>query len=165
MGLEIELDWAASDRATVFAKVGLLDTEFDQFLSFDHIDADRANGIPFDLNGRDQAQAPSYTAVIGGSYALTRTLSLSGSIEAKDDFLFSNSHERRSDAYELINLELAYQAESWRLAVYGENLSDELVKTRGFGTFGNDPRKNYALEEYNQFGAPRVVGVRASMEF
>ncbi|MFQ3245094.1 MAG: iron complex outermembrane receptor protein [Arenicella sp.] len=165
MGLEIELDWAASDRATVFAKVGLLDTEFDQFLSFDHIDADRANGIPFDLNGRDQAQAPSYTAVIGGSYALTRTLSLSGSIEAKDDFLFSNSHERRSDAYELINLELAYQAENWRLAVYGENLSDELVKTRGFGTFGNDPRKNYALEEYNQFGAPRVVGVRASLEF
>ncbi len=165
MGLEIELDWAASDRATVFAKVGLLDTEFDQFLSFDHIDADRANGIPFDLNGRDQAQAPSYTAVIGGSYALTRALSLSGSIEAKDDFLFSNSHERRSDAYELINLELAYQAENWRLAVYGENLSDELVKTRGFGTFGNDPRKNYALEEYNQFGAPRVVGVRASLEF
>ncbi|MFT4635686.1 MAG: iron complex outermembrane receptor protein [Chitinophagales bacterium] len=165
MGLEIELDWAASDRATVFAKVGLLDTEFDQFLSFDHIDADRANGIPFDLNGRDQAQAPSYTAVIGGSYALTRTLSLSGSIEAKDDFLFSNSHERRSEAYELINLELAYQAENWRLAVYGENLSDELVKTRGFGTFGNDPRKNYALEEYNQFGAPRVVGVRASLEF
>lgn len=164
-GLEIELDWAASDRATVFAKVGLLDTEFDQFLSFDHIDADRANGVPFDLNGRDQAQAPSYTGVIGGSYALTRTLSLSGSIEAKDDFLFSNSHERRSDAYELINLELAYQAESWRLAVYGENLSDELVKTRGFGTFGNDPRKNYALEEYNQFGAPRVVGFRASMEF
>ena len=164
-GLEMEVDWAASDRATVFAKVGLLDTEFDQFLSFDHIEADRTNGIPFDLNGRDQAQAPSYTAVIGGSYALTQSLSLSGSIEAKDDFLFSNSHERRADAYELINLELAYQAENWRLAVYGENLSDELVKTRGFGTFGNDPRKNYALEEYNQFGAPRVVGVRASLEF
>ncbi|MBL4673534.1 MAG: TonB-dependent receptor, partial [Arenicella sp.] len=110
-GVEIEVDWAASDRATMFAKVGLLDTEFDQFLSFDHIEADRANGIPFDLNGRDQAQAPSYTAVIGGSYALTPALSLNASIEAKDDFLFSNSHERRSDAYELINLELAYQAE------------------------------------------------------
>jgi len=164
-GIEVEVDWAASDRATVFAKVGLLDTEFDEFLSFDHINADRDNGVPFDLNGRDQAQAPSYTAVIGGTYALTQALSLSGSIEAKDDFLFSNSHEGRSDAYELVNLELAYQAENWRLAVYGKNLSDELVKTRGFGTFGNDPRENYALDEYNQFGAPRIVGVRASMEF
>jgi len=164
-GVEVELDWAASDRATLFAKVGLLDTEFDEFLSFDHIQADRDNGVPFDLNGRDQAQAPSYTAVIGGSYALSPSLSISGSVEAKDDFLFSNSHEGRSDAYELVNLELAYQAENWRVAIYGKNLTDELVKTRGFGTFGNDPRENYVLDEYNQFGAPRVVGVRASMEF
>ncbi len=164
-GIEVELDWAASDRTTVFAKVGLLDTEFDNFLSFDHIQADRDNGVPFDLNGRDQAQAPSYTAVVGGSFALTQAISLSGSIEAKDDFLFSNSHESRSDAYELLNLELAYQADNWRVALYGKNLTDELVKTRGFGTFGNDPREFYALDEYNQFGAPRVVGVRGSVEF
>lgn len=164
-GIEVEVDWLASDRATVFAKLGLLDTEFDEFLSFDHILADRDAGVPFDLNGREQAQAPSYTAVIGGNYALTRAISISGSIEAKDDFLFSDSHEGRSDSYELVNLELAYQADNWRVAVYGKNLTDELVKTRGFGTFGNDPRENYALDEYNQFGAPRVVGVRASMEF
>ncbi len=164
-GIEVEVDWAASDRTTVFAKVGLLDTEFDNFLSFDHIEADRDNGVPFDLNGREQAQAPSYTAVIGGSFALTQAISLSGSIEAKDDFLFSNSHESRSDAYELLNLELAYQVDNWRVALYGKNLTDELVKTRGFGTFGNDPREFYALDEYNQFGAPRVVGVRGSVEF
>ena len=121
--------------------------------------------MPFDLNGREQAQAPSYTAVIGGNYAWTPAISISGSIEAKDDFLFSDSHEGRSDSYELVNLELAYQGDNWRVAVYGKNLTDELVKTRGFGTFGNDPRENYALDEYNQFGAPRVVGVRASMEF
>jgi outer membrane receptor protein involved in Fe transport len=164
-GLEVEVDWVASDRTTLFAKVGVLDTEFDQFLSFDHIQADRANGVPFDLNGREQAQAPSYTAVIGGRYALTPTLWLSGSVEAKDDFLFSNSHESRSDAYELVNLELAYQAENWKVALYGKNLGDELVKTRGFGSFGNDPRENYAVAEYNQFGSPRIVGIRASMQF
>lgn len=164
-GIEVEVDWAASDRATVFAKLGLLDTEFDNFLSFDHIQADRDNGVPFNLNGRDQAQAPSYTAVVGGSLALTPAISLSGSIEAKDDFLFSNSHESRSDAYELLNMELAYQADNWRVALYGKNLTDELVKTRGFGTFGNDPRQFYSLDEYNQFGAPRVVGVRGSVEF
>lgn len=164
-GVEVEVDWIASDRTTVFAKLGLLDTEFDDFLSFDHILADRDAGVPFDLNGREQAQAPSYTAVIGGNYALTRAISISGSVEAKDDFLFSDSHESRSDSYELVNLEIAYQGDDWRVAVYGKNLTDELIKTRGFGTFGNDPREFYALDEYNQFGAPRVVGVRASMEF
>ena len=164
-GIEVEIDWAASDRATLYAKLGLLDTQFDEFLSFDHIEADRDGGVPFDLNGREQAQAPSYTAIIGGTFALTNAISLSGSVEAKDDFLFSNSHEGRSDSYELLNLEVAYQAENWRVAVYGKNLTDELVKTRGFGTFGNDPREFYELDEYNQFGAPRVVGVRASIEF
>ena len=165
LGLELEVDWAASERTTVFAKLGLLKTEFDDFLSFDHIEADRDAGLPFDLDGREQAQAPSYTAVIGGRYALTNKLSLSGSIEAKDDFLFSDSHEGRSDSYELVNLEIAYSVDNWSVAVYGKNLTDELVKTRGFGTFGNDPREFYELDEYNQFGAPRVVGVRGSFEF
>jgi len=164
-GLELELDWAANERLNLFATLGLLDTQFDEFLSFDHIEANRDNGIAFDLAGREQAQAPSYTAVIGGQYALTETLSIGGSIEAKDDFLFSNSHEGTSDAYELLNLELSYQTDNWSIALYGKNLTNELVKTRGFGTFGNDPREFYALDEYNQFGAPRIVGVRASVEF
>jgi len=164
-GIEVEFDLRASEQLSLYGSLGLLDTEFDEFLSFDHIQADRDNGVAFDLSGREQAQAPSYTFVIGANYALTPNLSLSGSIEAKDKFLFSNSHESTSDAYELLNLELAYQADSWRVALYGKNLTDELVKTRGFGTFGNDPRNFYELEEYNQFGAPRVIGLKASMEF
>ena len=34
---------------------------------------------------------------------------------------------------------------------------DHLVQ--GFGTFGNDPRKEYLTEPYRQFGEPRIVGV------
>ncbi len=164
-GVELELYWSASERASLFASLGLLDTEFDELLTFDHVNADRDNGIPFNLAGREQAHAPGYQWVIGGEFSLTDRLSLSGSIEAKDDFFFSDRHEERSDAYELLNLELAYQAENWKVALYGRNLTDELVKTRGFGSFGNDPRKFYVTEPYNQFGAPRVVGVRASVEF
>jgi len=163
-GLEIELDWQANDRLSVFATLGLLDTQFDEFLSFDHILADRDAGIAFNLAGREQAQAPDYTWVVGGRYAFTSHWSLGGSIEAKDDFLFSD-HEGRSQAYELLNLELAYSSDNWSAAIYAKNLTDELVTTRGFGTFGNDPREFYALDEYNQFGAPRVVGVKASFTF
>ena len=164
-GLELELTWQAAEQFSLFATLGLLATEFDEFLSFDHILANRDEGVAFDLAGRDQAQAPRYSGIVGGRYAITNRLSLGGSLEFKDDFLFSNSHEGRSDSYQLLNLELAYQTEQWRLALYGKNLTDELVKTRGFGTFGNDPREFYALDEYNQFGAPRVVGVRASLNF
>ena len=164
-GLELELRWAASERLRLFASLGLLDTEFDTFLTFEHLSADRDNGVPFDLVGREQAHAPSYQWMVGGDYALSARWSISGSIEAKDEFFFSDRHDSKSDAYELVNLELAYQSDNWRVALYGKNLSDELVKTRGFGSFGNDPRNFYELEPYNQFAAPRVIGMKASMEF
>ncbi len=164
-GIELEANWQASDRLRLNVALGLLDTEFDTLLAFDHVNADRDNGIPFDLKGREQAHAPSYQAVIGGSYALTKQLTLSGSIEAKDDFFFSDRHEERSDAYELLNLELTYATDNWSVALFGKNLSDELVKTRGFGSFGNDPRKFFVTEPYNQFGAPRVLGLRGTLEF
>ena len=37
--------------------------------------------------------------------------------------------------------------------------------TRGFGGFGNDPRKLYATEAYYQLGEPRVYGVDLRYEF
>ena len=51
-------------------------------------------------------------------------------------------------------------------SVYGgRNLTDELTVTRGFGSFGNDPRKDYALEPYYQFGEPRTLGATVSYQF
>lgn len=164
-GIELELNWQASDMLNLNATLGILDTEFDEFFSFDHVNADRDNGVPFNLQGREQAHAPGYQWVIGGAWQFANGWTLSGSIEGKDDFLFSERHEERSDAYELINLELSYQGENWRASVYGKNLSDELVKTRGFGSFGNDPRNFYEVEPYNQFAAPRVLGVKGEWEF
>jgi outer membrane receptor protein involved in Fe transport len=134
-------------------------------LTFEHVNADRDNGLPFDLAGRKQAHAPGYQWVLGGSYWLAEGWKISGSIEAKDAFYFSNRHDAQSDSYELLNIELSYNADNWRLALYAKNLTDELVKTRGFGSFGNDPRKFYETEPYNQFAAPRLVGLKASLEF
>ena len=164
-GLELELNWVANQRLSLFASLGILETKFDNFLTFEHVDADRDNGVAFDLDGREQAHAPGYQWVMGGEYQLNAGWAISGSIEAKDDFYFSDRHELRSDAYKLLNLELAYTADKWKVALYAKNLTDELVKTRGFGSFGNDPRNFYQTEAYNQFAAPRVVGVKASLEF
>ena len=164
-GLELEFTWSATEQVEVYGSLGILETEFDTFLTFEHVNADRDNGMPFDLAGRKQAHAPGYQWVLGGSYWLAEDWKISGSIEAKDAFYFSNRHDAQSDSYELLNIELSYQADNWRLALYAKNLTDELVKTRGFGSFGNDPRKFYKTEPYNQFAAPRLVGLKASLEF
>ncbi|MFQ3263506.1 MAG: iron complex outermembrane receptor protein, partial [Porticoccaceae bacterium] len=41
----------------------------------------------------------------------------------------------------------------------------EDVIVRGFGGFGNDPRKYYATEAYYQFGEPRALGVSGQYNF
>lgn len=164
-GLELELQWQANDKLDLFFNLGLLETEFDTLLTFEHVEADRDNGIPFNLKGRELSHSPSYMFAIGGTYSIDQNWSINGSIEGKDDFYFSDRHEERSDAYELLNLQLAYTQDNWQVALYGKNLTDETVKTRGFGSFGNDPRKFYETEPYNQFGTPRIVGIKASYEF
>ncbi len=164
-GAELELTLMANEQLIFGASLGVLSTEFDDFLSFEHVNADREAGLPFNLNGREQAHAPSYQFVFSADWQLLPQLSLFTSVEGKDDFFFSDRHDERSDAYTLVNMELRYQFADWSLALYGKNLSDELVKTRGFGSFGNDPRKFYQVEPYNQFAAPRVIGVRAQLNF
>ena len=163
--VELEFKWAANEIFEVFGSLGILDTEFDTFLTFEHVNADRDNGLPFDLAGREQAHSPAYQWVLGGSYNLAEHWQISGSVESKDEFFFSNRHDEKSDSYQMLNLELKYQTDNWSLALYGKNLTDELVKTRGFGSFGNDPRKFYQTEPYNQFAAPRLIGVKASLEY
>ena len=70
------------------------------------------------------------------------------------------------DSYGLLHMRAALQADSgWELALWGKNLTDEDYYVRGFGSFGNDPRKDYVTEPYYQFGEPRMVGVTASYTF
>ena len=164
-GVEIELNAQLSERVGVFASLGLLDAQFDDFVSFSHVDADEDTGMGVDLDGRDVPQAPNYNAHLEAAFSLTDRWTLLGEFEAKDGFYFSSRHSTRADAYELIHLRLSYQANDWDVAFWVRNLTDETIETRGFGGFGNDPRKGYATEPYYQFGAPRTMGVSAGFDF
>ena len=164
-GLEMELIWLINNELDLFFNLGLLETEFNNYLSFSHVDSDLENGIPVNLNGRDQSHAPRYQLSLGMNYKITDNLFIKFDIEAKDEFYFSDRHNVQSDDYVLFNLLLGYQKESWEFNIFGKNLSDEDYQTRGFGSFGNDPRKFYATEPYFQFGAPRVIGVNGKRKF
>ncbi|MEM8501080.1 MAG: TonB-dependent receptor [Pseudomonadota bacterium] len=164
-GLELEINWQATDQVQLWLNLGVLDTEFGDFETCEHVLADCENGATFNLDGRAQAHAPEYQANMGGKYSFGEHWYVIGSVDMKDDFYFSERHDVRSDSYQLFNVEIGFRYERWTIAAYGKNLSDELVQTRGFGAFGNDPRKFYELEPYNQFAAPRVFGVKASAQF
>lgn len=154
-GLELELNWLASDDLTLFANIGLLQTEFDQYI-------DAAGN---DLSGRDQAQAPNYQYALGAHYDFGAGFYLRMDVEGRDNAYFSDRHNLQSPSYDLLNLRLGYTAKHWSVALWARNLTDENYYVRGFGTFGNDPRKEYAVEPYYQYGEPRVVGVSTSYTF
>ncbi|GAA5525851.1 pesticin receptor [Microbulbifer aestuariivivens] len=172
VGLEVELNYLASESLRLFASAGWLNAEFEDFISSSHVDArDDGNGIalpPVNLSGRDVAHAPSYQFFTGAEYAFTPQLTLRLELEGKDDFYFSNSHDKKSTAYELLNARLTYSRDNWQASLWGRNLADRDYYTRGFyfsNQYGNNPANDYAPEPYYQFGEPRLAGVAASYAF
>lgn len=154
-GAEIEVDWMITDQLSLYANLGLLETEFE-----DYVNADGE-----DLSGRDQAQAPNYQYAVGGRFDFGGGFYGRLDLEGKDEYYFSDRHQLKAPSYNLLHARLGYEAQSWSAALWVRNLSDEEVAVRGFGSFGNDPRKEYLLEPYYQYGEPRIVGVSASYSF
>ena len=151
-GVEVEFNWLATESLVWFGSLGLLSAEYDIPLSAD-------------LDSRQQAHAPDYQFAIGSSYQISDVVSFSIDVEGKDKFYLSSSHNEQSKSYELINARLNYALGEWDLSLWGRNLTNKDVIVRGFGGFGNDPRKDYATEPYYQFGEPRMFGVSGKYDF
>lgn len=164
-GLEAELNWEISRQLDAFASLGLLRSRFNDFLNFSHVDANPRTGQPVDMDGRDLPYAPRYQFALGAVYRFNDHWFVRLEAEGKDGFFFSSRHEERASAYQLIHARIGYRHGSWDLALWARNISNQTVQTRGFGEFGNDPRKGYAVEPYYQFGEPRVVGFTAAYAF
>ena len=158
-GLEAEMAWKVNNKWSINSSLGLLRAKFDKYedpVGF-------AAGL--DLSGRDQAHAPKYQYAIGTEYQLTPKLSAGLNVEGKSDFFFSDRHNEKAGAYNLLNANLAYKKDNWTATLWGRNLLDKDYDVRGFGSFGNNPGNGYATEKYSQKGEPRVVGVTLSYDF
>jgi outer membrane receptor protein involved in Fe transport len=154
-GLELELDYRPLDSLTVFANLGLMDTEFDDFV----------NNNGEDLDGEEQAHAPGYQFFVGAEYRPAPGWYVRLEAEGRDSFYFSNSerfvpdpNDVRSEAYELYHASFGYEAARWSLKLWGRNLTDEDYPVRGY-YFGNDPRTGYTPAGWVQLGEPRRYGV------
>lgn len=161
-GIEAEINWQANEQLSFYSSFGWLETEFTEFLNPTHINGDAEN--PVDLSGRDQAHAPNYQYFIAAQYDVNSALYFRVEFEGKDAFFFSQSHDERSSAYNLINARMGFNIRDVSLTLWGENITNQLTETRGF-FFGNDPRDGYTAKLYSQKGAPRSFGVTASYHF
>ncbi|WP_076417925.1 TonB-dependent receptor [Colwellia sp. UCD-KL20] len=157
LGVEIESGWQATDSLDIYGSLGLLDTEYEDF-SYQTEDGLKS------LSGREQAHAPSYQFNIGANFAITENLLLNVSIEGKDSFYFSDSHDKESHSYELLNASITYSQDEWDVSLWARNITDEEYQVRGF-EFPNDPRDGYTTSGYTQLGEPAVFGVTFNYNF
>ena len=154
LGIELEAGWQITPELEIYGALGLLDTEYKGF-----IDADGN-----DKSGDEQAHAPSYQFNLGLNYQLSDHLLLNVSVDGKDEFLFSDTHQEKSEAVEVVNLSISYTKDDWQLKLWARNLFDETYATRGF-YFGNDPRDEYTAKAYYQLAEPAVFGATFDYNF
>ena len=156
-GAELELTYRAADNLELFASVGVLRTEYRDYVTGD---GER-------LDGREQAHAPGYQLNAGAELTLpTRAGGLFARLEgtARDAFYFSDNHSLKSNAYRLLDASAGYRGAGWSVRLWGKNLTDEDYFVRGF-FFGNDPRDGYTARGFTQLGAPRQFGLSATKEW
>ena len=152
LGLEAELEWLATDEIRLYANVGLLNAEFDEFIT-----------PQVDISGRDQAHAPAYTLAIGGIYSHDSGWFGRIDVSARDAFYFDVSHDQQSEAYSVANLRLGYDAGSWTARLWLRNSFDERYAVRGF-YFGNEP-PDFLPALYIRQGDPRQAGITLDWRF
>lgn len=152
-GAEVEVHWVPTPRLDIFGSIGLLASEYDNFV----------NAAGAELDGRQQAQAPSYQAFVGIQYQLAGNWYVGAEAEARDAYYFSDSNDFQSHPYELVNVTLGFTQARWSAKAWAKNLLDEDYSVRGY-FFGNDPRIDYASSGYTQHGDPRRYGVTVNWQ-
>lgn len=153
-GIEAELDFAPIPGLSLSANVGLLHSEYVDFV----------NSIGEDLDGRDQAHAPSYQFYFAGEYAFLEHFFARLEFEGRDEFFYADRHNESSDPYELLHASIGFERGRVRAVLWARNLTDENYHVRGF-FFGNDPRNGYVPENYTQLGEPRRIGGTLTLTF
>ena len=116
-GLETEASWRFEQPFDVFASIGLLHTEFDEFVNDGQ-----------DYEGNEFPNAPEHTANLG--LRLRPWHRLSGEFRAQRIAAFygdaDNDPQSRADARTLLHAKLSYALPyGFTIAAYGRNLTDD----------------------------------------
>jgi iron complex outermembrane receptor protein len=153
-GIELEAAWSISDNLEIYGSLGLLDTEFSDYIYKDGTKE----------TGREQAHAPNYQFNFGLNYFISDEWQFNLSVDGKDEFYFSDSHNEKSESVALLHGSIRYIAQDWQVKLWARNILDEEYQTRGF-YFGNDPRDGYTGKPYYQYGEPAVFGLTFDYNF
>ena len=157
-GLESDVQWRASERVELGAAVGLLRTDFEDFVQ------QGANGTTLLSVSRELANAPHWQAALNATYRAGGGAFARLDLTGMGSFYFDlPPNETRSQAYGLLNAKLGWERSRWSAYVWGRNLLNKSYAVRGF-YFGDEP-PDFNNKLYVQLGDPRTFGASVRYTF
>ncbi|MDJ0941522.1 MAG: TonB-dependent receptor [Woeseiaceae bacterium] len=163
-GIELEFAAAVTDNFTINAHLGTIDAEYNEFL------LDRnADGILEDFSGRDVVRSPDLNWGVDLQY--NQDLGSNGSIRWNANYKFEdeNVYYYNDDIGEefdtileernIVNASVTWTnaANTWHVAAFGKNLTDERYKTASQAVG--------VLWTFSNYGPPRAYGIEAGFRF
>ena len=148
-GFETELRYRFLPPFKIISSLGFLDTYVEEF------SYQTSNGISYG-GGRESAMAPQLTCSFGFHYDIG-DIFLASNTSFKSSYYFSDSHNNKSEAYSLTNINLGQSFQRFNIMLWVRNIFDKKYTTRGF-YFGLIP-PNYPEQLWKSYGDPRHFGV------
>ncbi len=136
---------------STFVNLGILKTEIDQW-SY----ASKTGTI--DYEGNKLPYAPEYTFSLGSTYRLGNGLFMGGDITGTGSFYGDPANRMKQKAFELVNLRIGYETESFDLIFWCKNIFNQTYFTALDEMMGSGILK--AVE-----GDPRTLGITFRYRF
>ena len=157
-GVELDVNWQVNDQIEFYSSLGYLNATYDEYAYQDKY------GSTIDISGRTLAHAPKLTYSAGTTYRYDNGLFANISVSGKSAFYFSDSHDEKSSAANIVNARIGYEVNDFSIYLWARNLLDKKVATRGF-YFGNEPDLGWVNKKYIRYDAPRQLGLTLDYQF
>jgi iron complex outermembrane receptor protein len=157
-GLESDVEWRATDRISLGADLGLLQTHFENFVQ------QGASGATSVSVSRELPNAPHWQAAVNATYRDPRGPFARIDVTGMGGYYFDlPPNQTTSNPYGLLNAKIGWETARWSAYLSGRNLLDKRYPVRGF-YFGDVP-PNFPNEVYIQLGDPRTWVASVSVNF
>jgi iron complex outermembrane receptor protein len=158
-GLEIDLNWLASDVFSLEGNLGLLDASYDELVD---------PTTQTDLSNKKLRRAPDVTATIAPVFTFpvaAGELTARAALHYVDDMelTFLNSPQSHVSAHSTVDASLTYTINSFSVSLWGLNLNKDDSWTQGYDV---GTSVGFAgLWTYTAIRPPRTYGVVVSYDF
>lgn len=142
-GLEAEINTRITKNLSLFGSVGYNNLEFDKFKD--------AKG---NYKNNKNPYAPDYTFNLGGQFRHDSGLFARADLRGYGKMYLDKENIYSRGAYEIVNVKLGYETETFDIYAYGENIFDEEYNLEGY--FGG---------MYTIYSDPGEYGIKISYRF